>query len=180
MLKFFKEYEKYIYPVILIIVFSAFLVSSWGKWGLVFYDTFREILLPEAMLNGKIFYKDILNLYPPLGYQLNAALIYIFGNSLNTLYWAGIINSVLILSVVYFLAGKFSSRFYAFLITLSVMEIFTFRAPTTSPSWFFPYSYSLVYAFSACILGFLFYILYKKGESEEKDRKTFLFYSLFF
>lgn len=168
--------EKYIYPLLLIALYAIFIILSWGKWGHIIYDCFREAIIPDALLNGQILYKDITNLYPPLAYQVNAVLYLIFGNSLNTLYWAGIVNSFLILSVVYFIIKRYSSGVVAFITVLSIMEIFTFKMPFTAGSWIFSYSYSFIYAFSFCLLGFLFYILYK----ENPVKSRFLLLSFFF
>lgn len=165
-----------IYPVLLIIIYAVFIALSWGKWGHLIYDCFREAVIPGAMLDGQILYKDITNLYPPLAYQVNSILYLLFGNSLNTLYWAGILNSALILSIIYFIVKKYSSDLTAFVTVLSVMEIFTFKMPFTTGSWIFPYSYSFIYAFSACLLGFLFYILYR----ENPVKTRFLMISFFF
>ncbi len=110
---FFNKYKGIILPLILIFIFFTGVNLSWGKWGHVIYDCFREAVLPQAILDGKVLYRDITNLYPPLGYYFNALLYLIFGNSLNTLYWAGIINSFLILSIIYFVVKKYSSDFTA-------------------------------------------------------------------
>ncbi len=172
---FFNKYKSIILPLILLLIFAACTALTWGKWGHIIYDCFREAVVPQALLDGKVLYRDITNLYPPLAYQFNALLFLIFGNSLNTLYWAGIINSLLILSIIYYIVKKYSSDLTAFITVFSIMEIFTFKMPYTTASWFFPYSYSFIYAFSACLLGFLFYVLYK-----ENSKNKYLFLSFFF
>ena len=173
---FFNKYKDMILPLILIIMLGIYTMLTWGKWGHIIYDCFREAIIPQALLDGKILYKDITNLYPPLGYQFNALLFSVFGNSLNTLYWAGIINLFLVLSIIYCLVKKYSSNFTAFITVFSIMEIFVFRIHTnTTASWFFPYSYSFIYAFSACLLSVFAYILYK-----ENSKLSFLYISLLF
>jgi len=174
MREFFNKYKSIILPLVLIIVFFSGVALSWGKWGHVIYDCFREAVLPQAILDGKVLYRDITNLYPPLAYQFNALLYLIFGNSLNTLYWAGIINSLLVLSIIYILVKKYSSDLTAFIVVLSIIEIFVFRVLCTNStsSWIFPYSYSFIYAFSTCLLSFYFYILYK-----EKSNPLYLYLS---
>ncbi len=174
---FFNKYKGVILPLILIIIFFSGVVLSWGKWGHVIYDCFREAVLPQAILDGKVFYRDITNLYPPLAYYFNALLYLIFGNSLNTLYWAGIVNSFIILSFVYLITKKISSHFIAFIAVLSIMEIFVFRisASSSTSSWIFPYSYSFIYAFSSCLIGLYAYILYL-----ENKKFSYLFAAFFF
>lgn len=174
MREFFNKYKGIILPLILVFIFFLSTALTWGKWGHIIYDCFREAVLPQAILDGKVLYRDITNLYPPLGYYFNALLYLIFGNSLNTLYWAGIINSFLILSIIYVLIKKYSSDLTAFIAVLSIIEIFVFRVLCTNStsSWIFPYSYSFIYAFSTCLLSFYFYILYK-----EKSNPFYLYLS---
>lgn len=180
MREFFNKYKGIILPLILIFIFFAGVNLSWGKWGHVIYDCFREAVLPQAILDGKVLYRDITNLYPPLGYYFNALLYLIFGNSLNTLYQAGIINSFLILSIIYFIVKKHSSDLIAFITVLSIMEIFTFKisASNTTAAWFFPYSYSFVYSFSTCLISLLFCILYRENEKPLYLYLSFLFIGL--
>lgn len=160
---FFEKYKSKIYPFILIAIYALFIFLSWGKWGHFLADSFREAVIPQALLDGKVLYSEITNLYPPLAYQLNALLYLIFGNSLNTLYIASILCSVSVLSVIYKLAKEYASDFTAFIIVLSAMEIFVFRVNIlNSASWIFPYSYSFLYAFTACIFAFAVYCYYKK------------------
>ena len=174
---FFDKYKSIILPALLLLIFALRTALTWGKWGHIIYDCFREAVIPQALLDGKVLYRDITNLYPPLGYQFNAFLFLIFGNSLNVLYWAGVINSLLILSVIYLIAKKYSSDLFAFIAVLSVMEIFVFKvsALNCTSSWFFPYSYSFIYAFSSCLISLLAYVLYK-----ENQKPLFLYLSLLF
>lgn len=176
MTEFFKKNEKYIYPLVLLVLFFLYIFLTWGRWGHVIADCFREAVIPQALLDGKILYSDITCLYPPLAYQFNALLFKIFGNSVNVLYCVGIVNSLLVLSLFYFIIKRYSSDFTAFLVLLTVMEIFTFRIILLdSVSWFFPYSYAFLYAFTSCFLAFIFYVLYK-----ENYQKKFLYLSVLF
>ncbi|MGN0014656.1 MAG: glycosyltransferase family 39 protein, partial [Candidatus Gastranaerophilaceae bacterium] len=172
---FFAKHKTKIFPFILIIIYALFVFLSWGKWGHFLADSFREAVIPQELLNGKVLYSDITNLYPPLAYQLNALLYLIFGNSLNTLYIASILCSVAVLSIIYKLAKEYSSDFTAFIIVLTAMEIFVFRVNIlNSASWIFPYSYSFLYAFTACIFAFAAYCRYKKDNHNKYLYLTFL------
>lgn len=172
---FFEKHKSKIYPFILIFIYALFIFLSWGKWGHFLADSFREAIIPQELLNGKVLYSDITNLYPPLAYQLNALLYLVFGNSLNTLYAASILCSVSVLSIIYKLAKDYASDFTAFIIVLSAMEIFVFRVNIlNSASWVFPYSYSFLYAFSACIFAFAAYCHYKKTVNNKYLYITFI------
>ena len=127
MLEVVEKIKRNFLPLTLIVLYLAFIVITWGKWGHVMSDSFREAIIPQAMLDGKILYKDILNLYPPLAYQLNAILFKIFGCHLSVLYLAGIICGAINLSLLYILIKRYSSDVVAFVSTITVMELLTFR-----------------------------------------------------
>lgn len=58
-------------------------------------DTGRELYIPLRMINGEVLYRDIVNIYGALAYQLNALLYLIFGVGLAPLRIAGVLNSTL-------------------------------------------------------------------------------------
>ena len=169
---FVLRHKNQIFRITLIVLFVAFVVFSWGHWGHVTSDSFREAIIPESMIDGKILYRDILNLYPPFAYQVNALLFKIFGCNLNVLYVAGIACSATVLTVLYKLVTKYSSETTAFVTTLTVMELFTFRiCIKNSAAWFFPYSYSFLYAFTFCFVAICLYLLMKKSEDKNNFSK---------
>lgn len=168
MLSFYENYKKFILPAILAVIYCLFITLTWGKWGNIIADCFREMIIPQALNEGKILYSDITCLYPPLAYQLNALLFRFFGNSLNVLYISGITCSSIILCLLYKLTQNHSSHETAFVTVLSAMGIFTFRIlPLNFASWFFPYSYSFLYSFTACFAAFYFYILFFDKQNEK-------------
>ncbi len=174
MIVFFNKYKSFIFPFILLIFFICYITIFWGKWGNATWDCFREVIIPQAMLEGKILYADITCIYPPLAYQFNTLLFKIFGVSLNVLYFAGIISSFIIYSLVYDIIKKYSSDFIAFITVFSIMSIFGFSTVNVA-SWIFPYSYSLLYGFVSCVAAFYFYMLYSS-----KAEKKYLFLSALF
>lgn len=176
MLEVVEKIKRNFLPLTLIVLYLAFIVITWGKWGHVMSDSFREAIIPQAMLDGKILYKDILNLYPPLAYQLNAILFKIFGCHLSVLYLAGIICGAINLSLLYILIKRYSSDVVAFVSTITVMELLTFRiCINNSASWFFPYSYSFLYSFTCCFAAIVFYLLYKNFDNNEQKSDKFLY-----
>ncbi len=177
-MEFAKWNLNMILRITLIVLYVMFIVFSWGKWGHVISDCFREAIIPEAMLDGKVLYRDILNLYPPFAYQVNALLFKVFGCNLNVLYVVGIACGATILTFLYKLVKKYSSEITAFVATLTVMELFTFRiCVKNSASWIFPYSYSFLYAFTFCFVGICVYLLMKKNP-ENEHFKTMMAVSL--
>ena len=103
--KFKEIFEKYcLKEVFFIFAISAFLFFLfYGKQDVYLVDVGREAYIPWQMLKGQLLYKDIFNVYGALGYQINAILYYIFGVHLNTLYFAGFFNSLIILYSVFFI-----------------------------------------------------------------------------
>ena len=177
-MEFTKRNLNMILRITLIVLYVMFIVFSWGKWGHVISDCFREAIIPEAMLDGNVLYRDILNLYPPFAYQINALLFKIFGCNLNVLYAVGIACGATILTFLYKLVKEYSSEITAFVATLTVMELFTFRiCVKNSASWIFPYSYSFLYAFTFCFVGICVYLL-KKKNPENDHFKTMMAVSL--
>ena len=127
MTEFFEKYKKYIVPAFLFCIYLVFTLITWGKWGHVIFDCFREVIIPQAMLQGKVLYSDITCIYPPLAYQFNTLLFKIFGDSLNVLYILAIICTLTVLTLLYKTAEKKSSVIMAFTVVLTIMEIFIFR-----------------------------------------------------
>lgn len=176
MLEFVEKIKKNILPLTLIVLYLVFIVITWGRWGHVMSDSFREAIIPQAILDGKVLYRDILNLYPPFAYQLNAVLFKIFGCRLYVLYMAGIICGAVNLTLLYNLIKRYSSNIVAFVVTLTVMEMLTFRlCVDNSASWFFPYSYSFLYAFTCCFSSIVVYLLYKNFDGTEKKSLNYLY-----
>ena len=60
-----------------------------GHYSGILIDFGREVYYPEQILQGKVLYKDLFNIYGPLSYQINALLYKIFGAKLSTLYLSG-------------------------------------------------------------------------------------------
>lgn len=155
--------KNIIYTMFILFLFIIICFLSYGKNGGFIYDTFREALLPEQILNGKMLYKDIFCLYPPLAYYLNAFLFKLFGSSLKVLYIAGITNTFVILLCIYKITDEISKKRTVFITLLTVLLIFVLRMREPDcGNWLMPYSFSLIYAFSCCLISLTAYILFFK------------------
>ena len=119
MFGFFKSDKGII--IILTLLFFAILPFFFLHQGLLLIDTGREFYIPSLMLKGEILYKNIFNIYGALSYQINAGLFYIFGQKINTLYFAGIFNSLLIVISLYFLAREFLNKSTSFLFSILIL-----------------------------------------------------------
>jgi len=69
--------------VILFLLNLLIFTFFYGKTSL-FSDVSRELYIPIAMNNGEVLYKDIFNVYAPLGYQINEIIIKLFSDKINT------------------------------------------------------------------------------------------------
>lgn len=168
--------NSFISLLILFFIYILFCIFLYGKYGSIIHDCFREAIIPEWILEGKIMYKDIINLYPPLGYYLNAFLYKIFGIKLSVLYAAGFLNGLIIWLCVYHILKEISDIKTALVGTITTLLIFIFRINEADyANYIFPYSYSLIYAFSACFMSYLCFIFYKSRKNIK-----FLYASFFF
>ncbi len=129
-----------------------------GHYSGILIDFGREVYYPQEILNGKILYKDLFNIYGPLAYQINAILYKIFGIKLSTLYGAGIFTSLLTVSGIYLVAQKVLSKFLSFCI-----GVFTIAIGVTATSIFnfhFPYSWAVMYGLVAFLYSLYFLLEY--------------------
>lgn len=157
----------------LLVIFVILNFALFAHQGNVLIDCGREAYIPEQILKGNVLFKDIFILYGPLSYQINAFLYNLFGIHLNTLYFAGIANSLLILSVFYLIARKVTSIKTSWLACylLMVTSIFYYHIS----SYIFPYSYAVIYAISSFLIAVLLCMYYV-----EKSKPVFLILSAMF
>ena len=141
---------------------------------MLFSDSSRELYIPMMMNKNAVLYKDIFNVYGPLGYQLNAFLIEVFGKSLRTFYIAGFLNSFLILIGLFHILKIFIKNHSILILSIlfSITTVCIYSVSQTN--YIFPYSYSMVYALNAFIwaLVCLLYFL--------KNNKNLMIYMSFF
>ncbi len=116
MVALFKKDIFYILLLTFIIFISLTLLR--GYFGDAIIACGRELHLPQAMLDGNILFKDIFGMYNPLGYQINTLLYLLFGNSITTLQFAGIVNSYFILIAIYCISRCFLESIYSFAISM--------------------------------------------------------------
>ena len=174
MQKFFKSD---IFIILLIaFIYICILPFFFLHQGLMTVDTGREFYMAQQTAEGEILYKTLFNIYGPFSYQFNALLFLIFGQSINTLYISGIINSFIILLSFYLLSREFLSKSFSLLITITTMFSLVFSTFLFSSN--ITYSYGLVYALSSVLLSSLFLIKYIKSENNNFAMLSCLFCGL--
>ena len=169
--KFFKKDTRII--AVLIVLFLSALPFFFLHQGLLLIDTGREFYLPEQINSGGVLYKNVYNIYGPFSYQFNAVLFKIFGEHYNTLYFAGILNSLLITIIMFLLSREFTNKINSFLIALLTMFSLVFTTFLYNSN--ITYAFAMVYALSAFLLSLLFLIKYIKN-----GNVAFAFISCFF
>lgn len=158
---------KYLIILCILTVIALFLFT--GHYNEILLDFGREVYYPERILQGKVLYKDLFNIYGPFSYLWNAFLYKIFGTSLSTLYVSGGICSLLIIGGVFLIAKKYLSEILAF-----AVAIFAIAAGVCAVNLFsytFPYSWGMLYGLVAFVYSFLFLIKYVKD-----DKKNYYLY----
>ena len=140
---------------VLTVLFFCFVRLFYAKQGSIFYDTGKEFLFPQLILEGKILYKDLFNLYGPFTFQFNALLYKMFGVSSNVILNAGVAIALGIMYMCYFITRKFSSSLTSFVTTI-VAFILIFKlnsGSATLGSYLLPYSFSISYAFLFALIS---------------------------
>ena len=161
-----KLQDKNIFEIIFILL-MIFICSKIYDFHIVniLSDRGRELLVPEAILDGKVPYRDILLLYFPLGYYLNALFMMIGKVSLNTLFWAGMINCTIFAILFFDLAKEFISKKMSLIFTATIISVCMFSHSLFS--YIFPYSFSMVYGLTAYLAATLLLVKFAKTQNEK-------------
>ena len=167
--------EKYSIKKITLIVFMVLICTFFfGTHSFqILSDRGREFLLTQGILEGNVPFKDILFLYSPLAYYINAIFMFIFGKTVSTLIFASVLCCIIFASIYFHLAKRFMSESLSFATTLLVV-----LGCMTSCSLFgyiLPYSYSMTYALTATLIAVYTMVLF----FEKKDTKTLYISNLF-
>src|SRR5574344_1230337 len=162
------------YKIILFILFIIVASLSYAHYGDFLTDCGREVYYPLRILQGKVLYKDLMNIYGPFSYMFNAVLYKIFGINLNVLYICGEICAFSIIGLIYTISRKFLSENLSF--AISVFTITIGVANFSLFNFVFPYSYGILYGTVAVLFSILFLLKYQ----ENSDKISSLYLSSLF
>src|SRR6267143_268124 len=118
--------------------FAAGLAASWQRWGNPLVDSGRELNVPLRLAHGEILYSDVGYLYGPLSPYLNALLYRFFHPSLWVVWGRGIVSTIVLLTLIYWLARQLMHRFPAMLACFAVTWVCALKSQG---------NYMLAYAF---------------------------------
>lgn len=170
--------KKIKFDILALSIISIIYFISLFKYGEYFtniiIDTGRELYYPELMLKGKLLYKDLFNLFGPLGYQINCLWYRLFGIKISSLLFAGEVCSLCIIYVIYFISRYFLNIKLSFAFILFIMSTCVFALNVFN--FLLPYSFSLLYAY----LFFLFSVLSFLYAFKSKNNDIFLILSFLF
>jgi hypothetical protein len=145
--------------------FALALAVSWERWGNPLVDCGREMNQPLRLARGEALYSDVRHIYGPLSPHLNAALYKIYGPSLAALYADGVVTTIIILALVYWLARQLMGRVQSAAAALTVMCLCALKP---SGNYVLPYSYS---ALHGCALGLVALALLVRAAQLSLDRE---------
>lgn len=169
------ENKKFYMPYIFFALLNCLLfILFYGKLGNFFIDISRELYVPFAMNNGAVLYKDIFNVYAPLGYQINSFFTFIFGNNLNTFYILGLFNSILVIFAIYSISNLLLKQSVSKSLAVFVITACCFTNSDSISNFILPYSYSMVYALNAFLWSLFCLLCYIKNSN-----KKYLYFSFF-
>src|SRR6266850_3657741 len=146
------------YLVLILASLAVGLAASWQCWGNPLVDHGRELNVPLRLARGEMLYSDVGYLYGPLSPYLNTLLYGIFRPSLWVLWGHGIVSTMIILALVYWLARQIAGRLEATMTCLAVTWVCALKPQGT---YILAYAYSgldgstLVLATTALLVIFL-------------------------
>ena len=164
--------HKYKYLIGLIFVAIIAICMTYAHNIGLIIDCGREAYYPQEILNGKVLYKDLFNIYGPFAYLFNAFLYKIFGINLKILSIAGSCCALGIITGIFLLTKKLFNDKLAFVIgffavIIGITSVYVFN-------YVFPYAFAMTYGLCAFIFSLLFLLYYINT-----NKKVYLYLSLF-
>jgi len=153
----FRRFDGYLIGIIFITLVSCIVFA--GHYNSVLIDLGREMLYPERILEGKILYKDLFNIYGPMSYMLNALWYKLFGINLKTLYSVGVGLLLLYCVGLYFIGKLFLNKIQSFLVAFFSVVLLG-MAPLIF-NFTMPYSFALTYGTVFSVWALFFVIKYQ-------------------
>ncbi|MCR5262061.1 MAG: glycosyltransferase family 39 protein [Candidatus Gastranaerophilales bacterium] len=157
--------------IIALVIVIGFLIFK-DNYNGILTDKGRELLFPEAIANGKVLYKDILCIYFPFAFQINALFFKIFSPHLNVLIGLGLINTFVMGGLLYYIAKEFLSKNISLFFVVIYVMASAFNG--TLFNSILPYSTSFTYGITAFVAGVLCAVKYVKSENARYIRFAYL------
>ena len=136
-------------PMLLLILTSllAGIAASWERWGNPLIDAGREVNVPLRLARGETLYSQVRYIYGPLSPYVNAALFRIVHPSLWVIWTRGIVTTMFVVAIIYWLARQITGRWPA---TLACLAVTWLCALKPEGNYILPYAYS---GLDGCLFG---------------------------
>jgi hypothetical protein len=148
---------------------TLYLWHSWDKWLHPITDSGRDLYIPEHLLAGKKLYRDILYEYPPLAPYLLAALVAVWGSSLTTYTWLGIVTAALVAWALYDVVRSTASRWGAVIAVFYFVGLHLTNKTAFGSNFIFPYSHAVVLGLLFLLWGVTFLMRFIAQGGPDRD-----------
>lgn len=121
----------------------AFVALTWAKWPLITADSARELYVPFQIRHGAVIYRDFYYLYGPVAPYLQAGLLATFGERLEVLYAASVVQVAAIMGLLYVAARQVLPVFPAAAVLFLFFTHFALGRDIQGYLW--PYAFAATY-----------------------------------
>lgn len=159
-MEFLKSIKReYKYLILIFVLFLLNIVLFNNKMTNLHTDLGRELYYSKFVSEGGVLYRDMFNTFLcPFSYLFNGLVLKFFPAKFSTFYALGAVNTLVILTCVFFICKKFLSSFLSCAVTIFVMYYCCFYAGLMN--YFLPYSYAMVYGLGACFVSVFLMLQY--------------------
>lgn len=154
-----------IYLILIFITTIICFILFRGNIDSLYSDIGRELYITDQLTKGSVLYKDIFNVYAPMGYWINSFIAKLFGTNLDIFYNISLVLSLICLYTIFHISKIYTNKHLGFYIALTVIPT-CICLPGIS-SFFAPYSYSILYALIFFLISFLLLIKYTQNNNEK-------------
>ena len=188
-MEFLKSIKReYKYLILIFVLFLLNVVLFNNKMTNLHTDLGRELYYSKFVSEGGVLYRDMFNTFLcPFSYLFNGLVLKFLPAKFSTFYALGAVNTLVILTCVFFICKKFLNSFLSCAVTVFVMYYCCFYAGLMN--YFLPYSYAMVYGLGACFVSVFLMLQYLDskgggvsscGEKDSAKGKNLFLYSSFF
>lgn len=174
-MEFLKSIKReYKYLILIFVLFLLNIVLFNNKMTNLHTDLGRELYYSKFVSEGGVLYRDMFNTFLcPFSYLFNGLVLKFLPAKFSTFYALGAVNTLVILTCVFFICKKFLSSFLSCAVTVFVMYYCCFYAGLMN--YFLPYSYAMVYGLGACFVSVFLMLQYldsKGGGAADCEAKN--------
>lgn len=147
---------------------AGMLFLSWLKWPDILVDFGWELYAPWQLNNGAVLYKDIISLFGPLSFCVNALVFRLFGTSLLSIVYFNIAIIALLTFIMYRFFIVTTDRVTATTVSALFLSLFAFSQYVGTGNYNFvcPYSHQMTHSIFLSFLAIYLFALYLKKQRD--------------